>query len=306
MASGLPGVNSTWPREFEIAGEPTVDGSLRFAAWRVVTDRYFQTVGIPIVEGRACRMSADAIRPFEVLVNRSFVARHFAGRDPIGRTVRGGVVGDSNQMIVGVVADAREDGPGMEPQPVGYVCGYLRYWPDSEFLVETSNPRGIAGAVREAARRVDPARPVYSVRPLEEALDGALSQTRFRTLLVSLFSVMALALASVGLYGVMAYMVSQRIREIGVRLALGAGPGRIAADVLRSGGILAGAGAAAGIALAAGVSRVLGTLLYGVGASDPVTYLSATCVLMMVALIACLIPTRRATSIDPIRALREQ
>src|SRR5262249_29254000 len=148
-------------------------------------------------------------------------------------------------------------------------------------------------------------RPVYAVLPLAGALDHALSQPRFRTLLIGLFSMMALTLAAIGLYGVMAYMVSQRTREIGIRVALGARPREIVGEILRSGASLAGAGAVVGIALAAAGSRLVGSLLYGVGASDVVAYAGAVGVLFVVALVACALPSKRATSIDPIEALRE-
>jgi predicted permease len=306
MSSGLPGVHSTWPREFAIEGEPSPDGTLRFATWRIVTAAYFQTLGIPILEGRSCLMTTDAQRPFEVLVNQSFANLHFPGRNPVGMTILGGPQGDSAPKIVGIVADAREDGHGKEPQPLIYSCGFLRFWPDSDFLIQTRNPLALAGAAQETIRKIEPSRPVYSVHPLTDALQDALSQTRFRTLLVSLFSMMALTLAAIGLYGVMAYMVSQRTREIGIRVALGARPGQIVGEIMRSGGVLALAGAAVGIALAAAASRMLSTLLYGVRPSDITSYLSATAVLLGVALLACLIPGRRATSIDPTQALREQ
>jgi predicted permease len=306
MSSGLPGASTAWPREFEIPGEPAPDGTLRFTMWRIVTAGYFQTVGIPIVEGRTCYMNADPDKPFEVLVNRSFAARYFPGRDPIGRMIQGGAQGDTTSRIVGIVPDTREEGPAREPQPLIYACGFLRYWPDSNFLLQTSSPISLASSVREVLRNVEPNRPIYAVRPLDDALKSALAQNRFRTLLVSLFSVMALTLAAIGLYGVMAYMVAQRAREIGIRVALGARPVQIVRAVVCSGGLLAASGAAAGIVLAAAASRMLGTLLYGVRPWDLTSYLSATGVLLAVALFACLIPSRRAASIDPTQALREQ
>jgi putative ABC transport system permease protein len=306
MSTGLPGVNPVWPREFEIGGEPAPGGTLRFAGWRIVTAGYFQTVGIPILAGRTCRMDTDLRKPFEALVNRSFADRYFPGRDPIGRTILGGPQGDSATKAVGVVGDAREDGYSAAPQPLIYACGYLRFWPDSDFLIQARNPAALAGAARDAIRALEPGRPVYSVHPLTDSLSGGLSQTRFRTLLVSLFSIMALTLAAIGLYGVMAYMVAQRRREIGIRVALGARPGQIVGDVMRSGFVLAGCGIAAGLVLAAVGSRLMGRLLYGIHTADAITYLSATGVLWAVALLACLIPCRRATSIDPNEALRSQ
>jgi hypothetical protein len=271
----------------------------------VVTAGYFQTLGIPILEGRSCRMNTDSRQPFEILVNQSFSNRYFPGRDPMDRTIRGGP-GAGAARVVGVVADASEDGQGTQAQPLIYACGFLRYFPDSDFLIQARNPVALSHGVREAIRGIEPSRPVYSVRALVEALEGALSQTRFRTLLLSLFSMMALTLAAIGLYGVMAYMVSQRTREIGIRMALGARPSQIVSEVLRSGAVLAGAGAAVGTVLAAAASTMLSTLLYGIRPSDLATHLSAAGVLFGVALLACLIPTRRATSIDPTEALREQ
>ncbi|MCW5981819.1 MAG: ABC transporter permease [Bryobacteraceae bacterium] len=304
MSSGLAGVNPAWPREFEISGERTPDGTLRFTTWRIVTAAYFQTLGIPILRGETCRMNTGPERPFQALVNQRFSERYFAGRDPIGRTILQGPTGD-RVRIVGVVADAREDGHGAAPQPLIYACGFLRYWPDSDFLIQTREPAAIATAVRQAVQAAEPGRAVYSVRPLADALHGALAQTRFRTLLVGLFSMLALALAAIGLYGVMAYMVSQRRREIGIRVALGARPSRIVAEVLRSAGTLTIVGAAAGLALAAAASRTVGALLYGIRPSDAATYASATGVLVGAALLACLVPSRRAATVDPVEALRE-
>jgi len=178
VSSGLPGVDPAWPREFEIEGEPSPDGTVRFATWRIVTAGYFQTLGIPVTEGRTCRMNTDPLEPFEALVNRSFAARYLRGREAIGRTIRGGPQGDAAARIVGVVADAREDAPGSAPQPLIYACGYLRYWPDSDFLVQARDPAALVNAARTAVQSLEPARPVYSVRPLTQALRGALEYPR--------------------------------------------------------------------------------------------------------------------------------
>jgi predicted permease len=306
MSAGLPGVNPAWPREFDLADERSPDGALRFATWRIVTAGYFETVGIPILQGRTCRMTTNPAQAFEILVNRSFVDQYSPGRDPIGRIILKGPVGDNDQRIVGIVTDSREDGQGKEPQPLIYACGYLRYWPDSDILIHTRSPADMANAVRAALQSAEPSRPIYSLQPMTVALQGALSQTRFRALLVGLFSMMALTLAAIGLYGVMAYMVSQRTREIGIRMALGARPGQIVGEILRSGGVLTSAGAVAGTILAVIASRLMVTLLYEVEPTDPATHLSAAGVLFGVALLACLIPSHRATSVDPTKALRDQ
>jgi len=305
MSTGLPGVNRAWPREFDIAGEPSPDGGQRFGEWRIVTSEYFQTLGIPVLSGTTCRMNMDVDAPFEAVVNRSFVNRYFPGRDPIGHIVKNGLAGGEPFRIIGVAADTREDGAAMEPSPLIYACGYLRYWPDSNFLIRTHGaPANAVQAIRAALRSVDPSRTVYSVRPLEEALSASLAQNRFRTLLVTIFSAMALTLAAIGLYGVMAYMITQRTREIGIRIALGARPHQIIVEILRTGGALALSGSLVGVLLAAAGSGLIGALLYGIQASDAATYLGAIVVLLAVSLIACLIPGRRATSIDPTAALR--
>jgi predicted permease len=305
MSSGLPGVNTTWPREFQIAGERTPDGTLQFAGWRIVTAEYFRTLGIPIVAGQTCHMTTDPNQPYEALVNRSFVDRYFAGRDSIGRIISGGPIGNSLPRIVGVVANVKEDGASKEAAPVIYACGYLRYWPDSDVLVRTEgDPTGMTNAVRRAVRVIEPSRPVYAVQPLTDVMADRLSQDRFRTALLSLFSVMALTLAAVGLYGVMTCMVVQRTKEIGVRVALGARPGQILGAVLYSGAKVTIAGVIAGIVLAALATRFVDTLLYGVGSFDRLTYLGTVTVLITVSFFACLIAARRATAIDPVQALR--
>ncbi|MPZ21471.1 MAG: FtsX-like permease family protein [Luteitalea sp.] len=306
ISSGLPGVDAPWPQEFEIVGERSPDGTRQFAGWRIVTAGYFETVGIPIVLGNTCRMSRDPKRPFEALVNRRFAERYLGGRDPMGRTLRRGPIGDAEPRIVGVVADAREEGPASEPAPLIYACGFLHYWPDAYFLIRgRGDPAGMAATVRDAVRRVEPSRPIYAVRPLSEALQGTLAQYRFRTLLISLFSAMALTLAAVGLYGVMAYLVTARTKEIGLRVAIGARPSQILSEILKSGGTLTAAGVLLGSIVAGATSHTAGSLLYGVEPFDAATYLAAVGALVAVALVACLIPGRRAATIDPTRALRE-
>ena len=305
MSAGIAGTATTWPTEFHIAGEPEPSSVKRFARQRVVTSAYFQTLGIPIISGETCRMETGLANPFAALVNRKFADRFLPGRNPIGHTIVDNQLAVPMQ-VVGVTGDVNEDGHGKEPQPIVYSCGYLRWWPDSDFLIQTrGDPAAMASAVRETVRNLDPGRAVYAVTALTSLIDRTLAPNRFRTLLVGLFSVLALLLATVGLYGVIAFMVTERTREIGIRVAMGARPGQIVSEILRSGVRMTAAGAAIGVVLAIQAARLAGTLLYGVRPLDGITYVTAAAVLLATALLACLIPGRRAASIDPVRALRD-
>jgi putative ABC transport system permease protein len=209
--------------------------------------------------------------------------------------------------IVGIVEDVREEGYGHASQPLVYTCGYLRFWPDSEFLIRTqADPITMVGAIRETIRKQELTRATYAVQTLNDALANTLWENRFRALLVGAFSAIALALAAIGLYGVMAYSVRQRTREIGIRIALGATRRQILGEITRLGGILAGAGIVIGITLANFASRFIVKLLYDAQAFDFTTYFYSTAILFLVAMLACLIPGLRATSIDPTVALRER
>jgi hypothetical protein len=292
--------------EFRFANEAVDAGGAHFARRRVVTSGYFQSVGIPLVAGETCRMNRDPREEFEAIVNKAFVDRFGSGRDPIGRRViLGPQETTASIKIVGVAGNAREEGYAQPIEPVVYSCGFLRWLPDSEFLIRTSgSPASVAQAAREAIHAVEPGRAVYSVQPLADVLSGTLSQQKFRTLLVGAFSVIALTLAAIGLYGVLTYMVSQRSQEFAIRLAFGASPRAIALEILRSAGAVAAAGGAVGLVLAAIASRIIGALISGVGPTDPMTYLMSAAVLLGVVVVACLSPGWRAMSVDPIDALR--
>jgi putative ABC transport system permease protein len=252
-------------------------------------------------------MNPDPREEYQAVVNKAFADRYVSGRDPVGRQIVLGPQENSSSIkIVGVAGNAREEGYVQPVEPIVYSCGFLRWLPDSDVLIQTAGqPATLARAAREAIHVIEPARAVYSVQPLADALSGTLSQHRFRTLLLGAFSVVALTLAAIGLYGVMTYMVSQRRREFGIRLAFGASPSTIAVEILRSAGLLAVAGGAVGLMLAAVASRVLTALIAGVRPTDPAAYLVAAGILFGVALIACLSPGWRGISVDPAEALRE-
>jgi predicted permease len=309
MSQGLPGTIVGPPMEVQIAGqENAADAGDRYASGRIVTAGYFQTLGIPFLSGQTCRMDPNSEQPFEAVVNRAFVDQFLQGRKPVGLDMTRGPATDARSLrIVGVVANTREAGYARAPEPLVYLCGLLRFWPDSEFLMQTRGaPATMTRAIREAIHAIEPARAVYAVSPLTEVLSETLSEDRFRAGLISAFSAIALILAGVGVYGVTAYMVSQRIREFGIRMALGARPTQIWAEILASGGRLAAIGAAIGVILASLASRLITSLLYGVEGFEAAAYFYAAAVLLAAALFACLVPGRRASSIDPAQVLREQ
>jgi putative ABC transport system permease protein len=291
-----------------VVGEPVDFTGMHFARRRFVSAGYFQVLGIPLLAGETCRMNTDPKQEYQALVNKAFADRYLPARNPIGREIllhprEGGQA----MRIVGVVNNAHEEGYAADIEPTVYACGYLRWLPDSDFLILTrSQPATMARAVRETIHSIEPGRAVYSVRPLADALADTLSQQRFRTMLVAAFSSIALTLATIGLYGVMTYMVTRRTREFALRMALGATRGQVAAEIARSAGTLTIAGGAIGALLAVFFSKILSSWLTGIRVSDVVAYSSAAGVLLFAALVACFIPGRRATSVNLTEALRDQ
>ncbi len=306
MSHGLPGRLAIVPNEFRLAGEPPDQTGAHFTRLRIVTAGYFRVLDIPVA-GETCRMNPDPREEFQAIVNKTFVDRYLMARDPIGRQIILRPQESSAAVkIVGVAGNAREEGYAQAVEPLVYLCGFLRWFPDSDFLIRTTGlPEGVVRQAREAIQALEPGRAVYSAQPLADALSETLSQHRFRTSLIGVFSIIALTLAAIGLYGVMSYMVSLRTREFGIRLAFGASRSTIAVEILRSAALLAAAGGAMGLVLAAVSARALTAMLSGVRAWDLTTYVFAAGLLAGVALIACLQPGWRAVSVDPTEALRE-
>lgn len=308
MSHGLIGTEALPVVDFRVAGEPVDFTGMQFARRRIVTAGYFQALGIPLSAGETCRMNTDPKQEFQALVNQAFADRSLPARNPIGRELLlHPQEGGQAMRIVGLVNNVHEEGYAADIEPTVYACGYLRWLPDSDFLIRTrSPPASMARAVRETIHSIEPGRAVYSVRPLADALADTLSQQRFRTMLVAAFSSMALTLATIGLYGVMAYMVARRTREFALRMALGATRGQVAAEIARSAGTLTITGGAIGVLLADFFSKILSSWLTGIRVSGVVAYSSAAGVLLFAALVACIIPGRRATSVNLTEALRDQ
>ena len=299
----LPIVTDYPPREFTIVGQDTTEK--KFTHQRAVGPGYFRTLGIPIQEGATCSATPDNPPQFKIVVTREFASRFFPDRRAIGQSIVGqGFM--TGAEIIGVAADVRERGLTRAPEPILYLCGYDGYWPDTHYLVRTdpTRPAGMA-AIRAALREIEPARAMYAVQSLDDVIAASLSQPRLNTILLGMFAVTALALAAMGLYGVLAQLVAARRREIGVRIALGAAPAAIVRTIAGQVAIVTAIGIACGLAAALVLARFMSTLVFDISTRDPITFASVPLVLLVVAAAAALVPARRASTVDPADALRQ-
>ena len=291
---------------FAIEGRPPAPrGEEPAADFRITSADYFRAMSIPVRRGRVFTDRDSANAPPVVIVNESFARRFFAGEDPLGRRM---VVGadDRPREIVGIVGDVRHAGLDAETTPELYVS-YLQE-PASRLTIVTRARAGdaaaIAASVRQSIREVDKEQPVYNVRPLMQLLADSVARRRFNMLLLGIFAAVALLLAALGLYGVMAYSVTRRTHEIGIRIALRAQTRDVLRLIVRQGMALVAVGLVIGVCAALAVTRLIRTLLFGVSTLDPLTYAGVALLLLFVTLIACLVPARRATKVDPLVALR--
>ena len=276
---------------------------------RPVTPDYFRAMGIPLVAGRQFTELDNADAAPVGIVDERAAQLVYRGENPIGRRFRPVMPSGTAEWrtIVGVVGHLRHERLDEEGRPQVY-WNYRQNTQDREALVvrTTSDPSSIAPSIAAAIRAVDPEQPIYDGRTLEAVVDRALAQQWLQTALLTAFASIALLLASIGVYGVIAYAVGQRRREFGIRLALGAHRSEIVGLVMRRGALLFAVGAAIGLAASAASARILAGLLYNVRAFDPASFIVATLVLMTIAMIACGLPARRAASVDPSVTLRTE
>jgi putative ABC transport system permease protein len=309
LATGLP-LADGWTRLFTVEGRPQPLKDMGFVNHVVVTPGYFKTLGIPLILGRD--FSEDDFQAGHLLVvTQAFASQHWPGESAIGKRIRFGPPSNEEpwHTIVGIAADNRHS----EIKATGNPTVYLPYGaydanitPSVVAVRASIDPTTLTAAIRERIAGRDRSIAMSSVATLEQIVARASWQDRFFTVLMSVFAAMALLLAAVGLYAVLSYTVSLHTREIGIRMALGASIGAVRLGVLRQGMMLAASGLAIGILAAVGFTRLLRTELFHVSPTDPVTYLAAPIVLMAVALAAALLPTRRATRVDPVVALRSE
>jgi putative ABC transport system permease protein len=298
---------------FSVEGQTSPsDMKLPFALYRVVSPDYFRAMGIPLQRGRFFDAHDSAESQPVILISRRLAEQYWPGEDPTGKRLKIGPLDSPNSWmtVVGVVGDVRQTGLYGDLRMDIYVPyaqerrGFIA--PRDLVLRTKGDAASVAGAVREAIWSVDKDQPVSHVRTMDQVFAAAISQERFQALLLGLFAALALVLACIGLYGVISYAVAQRTHEIGVRMALGARPGDVLRLVLRQGMSLTVVGLVLGIAIGSVATRVLTDMLYGVTARDPLTFVGVPILLLLVAFLACYIPARRATRIDPLAALRRE
>jgi len=312
--AALPGVSSvgivrTLPLSrlntaigFTIEGREQGSGEVLSAAMRACDAGYFETLGIPVLAGETLTEEEVEDQARVVVINRSLARAYWGEEDPLGQRI---LFQESTEPleVVGVVGDVRQAGPEREPRPTLYVP--LLGSPSMAFAVRTElDPNLLVESVRREIAAIDPGQPIHAVSTLERMAADWVARPRFHTALMSAFAALALLLAALGVYGVLAFSVSRRTREMGVRMALGARRGDVLGLVVGQGMRLVGVGLLLGVAAALVLGRFLESLLFEVGPRDPLSLAGTVAILLAVALLAILVPARRATRVDPVTALR--
>jgi putative ABC transport system permease protein len=296
--------------DLEIAGRPPAKPAEGPAATiRTVMPDYFRTVGIPLKRGRLFTAADNTLdAPYRFIVDQAFVKKYMAGQEPLGQQISVDM-DDKNPFgeIIGVVGNVKEGALDREPTPtVYYMHAHLAYAGMVFVVRATTNPLSLAGAIRRVIHEIDPAQPVAQIQTMETVVRETFARQTFSALLLGGFSLVSLVLAAVGIYGVLAYSVTERTREIGVRVALGADPRRILTLVLGSGMRVVVAGALLGMGGALALTGLLKSLLFGVQSRDPATFATVPLVLIAVALLAAYLPARRASRLAPVDALKDE
>ena len=279
--------------------EPTTDV-------RVADSGYFSAMGIPLLRGRNFTDQETREARRVVLISESMARQHFPGENPLGKRIRVHMFEDPQPMeIAGVVGDVRYDNLLQEGVPAVYFPHPELTYPFMTLVLRTTgDPAEMTPAVRRVVREIDPDQPISDVRTMEQVMADTVGRARFNTLLLGLLAGLATLLAAVGIFGVMSYSVTLRTREIGLRMALGAGQGQVLGLILKQGLLLTSIGIGIGLAGALALTRLLSSLLYGVSATDPLTFTAIAALLTGISCIACYIPAQRAARVDPLVALR--
>ncbi len=315
--SGVPGVQSasvasTLPLGIDSSRRPVVvEGGTSKAEegmempYSIVGPKYFESLSIPLVRGRDFTMQDREDAPGVVIINETMARRFWGNQDPVGKRLS--IKGRKGPYleVVGVAKEGKYLSLGEDPQPFMYLPILQNYESETKLLLRASgSPSQLAGVIRNEVRAIDENLPVYDLKTLAEHMGVALLLPRIGATILGMFGLLGMTLAAVGLFGVMSYSVAQRTHEIGIRRAIGAKPGHILSMILKQGMILALTGLGIGLAVSFAVTRFLSGMLYDVSTTDPVTFAGLSLLLALVAGVACYVPARRATKVDPIVALK--
>lgn len=300
LDAGLQGTS------FKVEGEPVVSANTPHTHVSIVSPGYFQTLGISILQGRDFAAIDTRESPGVVIINSELARKYFGTQNAVGRRVEMGFRDGVPLEVIGVTSDVRQTGLHADPYP-GMFLPYSQYQASVPLVIvarSANDPGAVAAAVRQEVRYVDSNLPVYDVKTMDQVLYTVTARPRFLTFLLVVFAGLAVLLAAIGIYGIMSYTVAQSTREIGIRAALGAQRRDLLQMVLSKGLKLTLIGIVLGVAGAFGLTRLMSHLLFGVSATDPITFAGVTVILVIVALVASYLPARRATKIDPLVALR--
>jgi predicted permease len=306
VAVPLPLSDSYINLAFAIEGRlPRTKSEAPTADLVAISPNYFHVMQVPLLRGREFGEADSESAPKVCVMSATLAQQLFPNESALGQRIVIGYPADAAREIVGIVGDVKDSDLAARESAQIYVP-FLQnpFWAADIAVRAHGNPSALSGALREQIRAIDSALPVADVRPMTDVIGNSVAQPRFRTTLLSLFGAAALLLAAIGIYGVLAYTVAQQTREIGIRMALGADPARVLQLVLARGLRLAGMGTVIGVLAALMLTQLLNSLLFGVSATDPITFAAVAALLFAVALLACYVPARRAMRVDPMVALR--
>ena len=307
LATSLPFSSGNDSSPFDIVGRPAQpDEPRRHAEANGVSADYFATMGIPIIRGRTFDAAARPGAPIQTVIDQTFAEQFFPGENPVGQQIVGYFGPDTPITIVGVAGRVDHDEIGDAPKALAYYAAAQQPWMTFRAVVvnSTETTAAVTSMLRAAVAEIDPAVPLEGVETMDGRIERSLGPRRLAMLALGGFSALSLLLAALGVYGVMRYTTGQRVREIGVRLALGARPGEVVAMVLRQGLVLAMSGVVIGTAAGLATTRLMETMLFGISPRDPLTFVVGGLVLMAVTALASLLPAMRAARVDPVSALR--